>query len=551
MTEAVNTDIIRMLFETCDTYPDNVALRFKKTSITYGELKINVSAVATNLRTQGLVEGDRVLFSIRPNLEGITLALGIVAAGGSCVFADLGTSEELFEARIKLVEPKFAATEGLLYALSHGVLRKLAANRGLNMPDYAQLNVQHFYSGKILGKIGAPKNAKSLRVLTTPTTTVYTPPVNPYGESMVVFTSGTTGNPKSVRHSRQDIGAGVHEMIKASEITSTSKLYSDHFMFGIAGLIAGSEWEIPDVNASEKTEQFINGMMELQATHTFLIPLDLVRVVEHVERTKNDVYPIVLPDLQVVASGAAPVLPSLIKKTLHALPNIKLLAVYGMTEILPVAMVDAKEKLEYSEQGDYLGRISEHVKIKIVDDEIFVSGAGLMLGYLGSDNIGGATQGWHPTGDLGRLNTDGTLTFLGRKKDMLIRGNTNIYPSLYEPSMSRVDGVKECAVIGVPDMYGDDVVVLVIAVTNEHSESDNVKDISHIIDNRKMLNMLRKPVKEIFSHDSLPDVVVLVNKMPLGGRSHKLDRMFLREVFLPKTHAVRHFLDTKYVNVNN
>lgn len=541
-----DTDIIQLLFTTAHQHPSSTALVYKGESITYSDLVTRVQGIAVNLRAQGLEEGDRVLFSIRPNIDGIVLALGIVAAGGSCVFADLGTSSELFATRIALAQPKYAATEGFLYALSRGPLKRIALSRGLNMPHYHTMeNVQHFYTGGLLGKLAAPQGAKNIDVLLAPTDVSYIAPQNKFGEAMIAFTSGTTGNPKSVRHSRQDLGAGVFAMITASEITPQSILYSDHFMFGIAGLIAGAKWVIPTVSASQHTQAYIDDLIAERATHSFLIPLDLVRVTERII-DKN----IQVPTLELIASGAAPVLPSLISKTYHALPNTKLLAVYGMTEILPIAMVDARDKLSYPHAGDLLGKICSHVTVKIIDDEIVVSGTGLMLGYLDSPEIGGDAHGEHFTGDLGTIDDNGNLVFLGRKKDMLIRGNTNIYPSLYEPTLSKLDDVKDCAVIGVPDIYGDDIVVLVIepAYSNVDilNEAD-IQDISFTPQGKKLIKSLQKQVETIFSYDSIPDVIVLVNEMPLAGKSHKLDRTYLRSVFLPTTQAVKSFDDNKYM----
>jgi long-chain acyl-CoA synthetase len=541
-----DTDIIKLLFATAEKNPSLTALVNKGSSITYAELATRVKGIAINLRKQGLVEGDRVLFSIRPNIDGIVLALGIVAAGGSCVFVDLGTSSDLFSARINLAQPKYAATEGFLYALSRGPLKKMAISRGLNMPDYSTMkNVQHFYTGGTLGKFAAPTGATNIKVLLQPTHEQYVAPINTFGEAMIAFTSGTTGNPKSVRHSRQDLGAGVFAMIAASEITTESILYSDHFMFGIAGLIAGAKWIIPSVSASQQTQAYIDNLIASTATHSFLIPLDLVRVTEKVIESN-----IKIPSLQLIASGAAPVLPSLIAKTYKALPNTKLLAVYGMTEILPVAMTDARNKIDYPYDGDLLGKICEHVTVKIIDDEIVVSGPGLMLGYLESPEIGGNAHGEHFTGDLGKIDEQGNLVFLGRKKDMLIRGNTNIYPSLYEPAISKLPEVKDCAIIGVPDIYGDDIVVLVVEPTYsaiDIVDEASTKDISDKLRGQNLIKSLRKEVQNICSYDSIPDVIVIVNEMPLSGKSHKLDREYLRSVFLPQVRSVKSFDDAKYM----
>ncbi len=83
--------------------------------------------------------GDRVLFSVRPGLDAVVLALGIVAAGGVVVFADPGAGSSLFRARTALAEPRWVAAESLLYAASTPLLRPLARRRGIDLPDYRRI----------------------------------------------------------------------------------------------------------------------------------------------------------------------------------------------------------------------------------------------------------------------------------------------------------------------------------------------------------------------------------------------------------------------------
>lgn len=538
MNQNNDTDIIRLLLATCDKLPDNVALRYKNEAVTYRELKTRIMNVATNLRGQGLQENDRVLFSMRPNTDGLMFALGIVAAGGSCVFADLGTPDELFASRIRLAEPKFAATEGILYWMSRYGLKKVAAQKGLNTPDYHSMNVKHFYSGSKLSQLASPRNAQHVSTLFKKPAKDYVEPLQDT-EAVIVFTSGTTGEPKSVRHSRSTLGAGVHALISKAGLTPASVVYSTHFMFGIAALIAGSSWVIPEFSAVKESPEFVKGLQDSEASHTFLVPLEVANVINHVEQTKA-----YLPQLKRVVCGAAPVLPSLIRKVFYVLPKVKILAVYGMTECLPVATVEALDKLFYEEEGDLLGDVCDHLTVDIVDDEIVVSGPGLMLGYLGQKE----PTTHHKTGDLGSYDEDGRLVFLGRKKDMLIRGNMNIYPSLYEPAITAIAEVDNCALVGVPDMYGDDVVVLVVAKAGHHTSSETVDITSK---EKNLVATLKSRVPTLTGLDSVPDVYVVVTSLPVSPTSHKVDRVKLRESFLPQQENVKRFLDNKYMNKNS
>jgi acyl-CoA synthetase (AMP-forming)/AMP-acid ligase II len=193
-----------------------------------------------------------------------------------------------------------------------------------------------------------------------------------------------------------------------------------------------------------------------------------------------------------------------------ATPSAKVLSVYAMTEILPVAIASAQEKLAHTHSGaggDLLGTPLVEARIVPDDGELHLSGPNLCRGYLGEDPM---TE--LPTGDLASFDADGRLVLTGRKKDMLIRGKFNLYPGLYEPAIAAVDGVTEAAIVGVPDPEtGDEEVVLAYV-----GDTDPER--------------LRRHLPMLIDHDALPDRIVVLPELPRSGRARKLDRERLREL---------------------
>jgi acyl-CoA synthetase (AMP-forming)/AMP-acid ligase II len=180
-----------------------------------------------------------------------------------------------------------------------------------------------------------------------------------------------------------------------------------------------------------------------------------------------------------------------------------------MTEILPVAIASAQEKLAHTHSGaggDLLG--APLVNARIASDcELFLSGPNLCRGYLGDDPL---TE--LPTGDLARFDAEGRLVLTGRKKDMLIRGTFNLYPGLYEPAIEAVEGVTEAAIVGVPaSETGDEEVVLAFV-----GDADPER--------------LQRRLPTLIDHDALPDRIVVLPELPRTGRARKLDRERLREL---------------------
>jgi acyl-CoA synthetase (AMP-forming)/AMP-acid ligase II len=155
------TDILAALLDACERTPDAPAMTLGRRTLSFGRLRERVLGTAAALADRGLVPGDRVLFSVRPGIEGICLALGVIAAGGTIVFADPGAGEAMFRARAGLAAPKWVAAESVLYAASSGPFRGIARRRGLELPDYSTVvpDARHLYSGPWLP--GVPRRGTS------------------------------------------------------------------------------------------------------------------------------------------------------------------------------------------------------------------------------------------------------------------------------------------------------------------------------------------------------------------------------------------------------
>ncbi|MCI2421761.1 acyl--CoA ligase [Saccharopolyspora sp. K220] len=471
-------------------------------TLTYADLLRQVAATADRLRGKGFRSGDRMLFSVRPGPAAVVLALGTVAAGGTVVFIDPGSGPELFASRLDLTRPAWAAAESLLYAASApGPGRALARRRGVLLPDYSALPVRHVRSGPWLP--GAPLRAVSAKALAKPT--ARSSPDWPAAEdqdAVVVFTAGTTSDPKAVVHTRGSLGAALEVLASRCSLAPGARVHTDQFLLGLPSLVAGAHWTMPRYGFSPTADLSSVASGLSTATHTFLVPADLATLLDAAER--GDVaWP---HSLRQVLLGAAPVLPPLLRRAQAALPGVEFLAVYGMTEILPIAVTSAADKLSYQGEGDLVGEPLPGVRARVAEDgELVVSGPNMCRGYLGQPPL---TE--HATGDLARIE-DGGIVLIGRKKDMILRGKTNVYPGLYEPSIAALPGVEAAAMVGVPDEIGDERIVLALVGTRPG-----------------LAESVRAALPQLIDAAALPDEVVVVEGLPVSGRTRKLDRNALR-----------------------
>jgi acyl-CoA synthetase (AMP-forming)/AMP-acid ligase II len=292
-----------------------------------------------------------------------------------------------------------------------------------------------------------------------------------------VHTQGTLAASRELLNTRVGWGPG--------DVVHTGQL-----MVALPALAAGATWSSP-------------GRGERPVTHLFGTPADVARLL--------DAGP--LPGtLRCVMLGAAPVPPAILRRLRAAAPEAEVLSIYGTTEALPIAVASGDEKLARAADGDLLGEPLPGVSVRIAaDGEIHVRSPHL-AGYLDGP------QDELATGDLGRLDPDGRLFLLGRKKDMLIRGSFNLYPGLYEPAIAARPGVLDCAYVGVPDPEtADEQVVLAVVAADGQDPDVLVKQLAH-------------DLPTVVDVAACPDRIVPVATIPRRGRTDKPDRDALRRL---------------------
>ncbi|WP_010203540.1 class I adenylate-forming enzyme family protein [Salinibacterium sp. PAMC 21357] len=509
-------DILAALLSACDRTPDAPAMTLGRRTLSYRDLRDRILGVARSLTDEGFVPGDRVLFSVRPGLDGICLALGVIAAGGTIVFADPGAGETMFRARAGLAAPKWVAAEALLYAASAGPLSRIARSRGLQLPDYASVvpDARHIFAGPWLP--GVPRGAISTRRLLRTRTEAAnaSTPADSHShshsqlagdaaaEALVIFTSGTTGNPKAVVHSRRSLGAGLDGFARRVGFIAGERLLTDQLMVGIPALISGAHWELPPAGADPGAKPRAYLRLLPRADVLFAVPAALDSILRMLETR-----PAQTPNLRALLVGGAPVLRPLLNRARAQLPGTSISAIYGMTEVLPVAIADADEKLAWTEPGDFVGELMGSVTVRIDAGELIVSGPGIALAYLGQPPLTELR-----TGDLARVEGN-RLILSGRSKDMFIRGTTNVYPGLYEPVIASIPGVEQAAMVGVPDEVGDDAIVLAIVPGPGFDEE-----------------ALRRALPGLIDAAVLPDHIHVLEALPTSGRNSKLNRAALTKI---------------------
>ncbi len=216
-----------------------------------------------------------------------------------------------------------------------------------------------------------------------------------------------------------------------------------------------------------------------------------------------------LSELRFVASGAAPLAVGAIEEFIRRVPGVQIREGYGLTETSALVSTNPPGRCKHGTVGPPV----PGTQVRIVDGEVCVRSELVMVGYWKAPeaSVEAVRDGWLHTGDMGRLDDEGYLTIVDRKKDLIIRGGFNVFPRDVEDALLEHPAVATACVLGRPDsVYGEEVVAFVtLAARVEEEELVNF--------GRERLGGYKYP-REIHVLDALP-------LTPVG----KADRKALRE----------------------
>jgi acyl-CoA synthetase (AMP-forming)/AMP-acid ligase II len=476
-------------------------------AISYADFVAAIEAVAIHLVERGFAKGDRAVLLLRPSIDLMIVALAIVRAGGVLVIADPAMGKTVFEERIRMAEAKWLFAESIFLLLEKlSFLRPFLKRRGLEIPELQSIAIREIVNVGAIPFLGKHSLETMKRKVSRPIVEISR---DERDDITIVFTSGTTGNPKGVVHTLASMLATIGRIHEYLSMSDRDVIYDTGILLLLPALMRGAATVLGVGKFSP--EKTLEAYRHYGVTKTIDVPAHLQQIVKYLEAVGQKL-PETLEDYML---GAAPVLPDFLRKLpAFASPKTRFLSVYGMTELLPAAFVTIDEKLcSDTAMGDLIGHPMRGIAARLAEDgELLLSGDGLFDRYLGDSPLKE-----HPTGDLARMDEDGRLYLLGRKKDMIIRGHYNIYPPLYEATISQIQGVEAAAMVGVYNAEkADEDVILFI-----ESQETN-------------LEALKKRIQaELLSGEHSIDVYaqpdfIFFQKLPYSGRSLKLDKKALR-----------------------
>ncbi len=442
----------RMLFHS-DEHP---------AAATLAEMHAKSLALAGALRALGLGPGDVVAIQVPNWLEGAlifqaAMILGVVTLPIIHIYgpAEVGFILRQSGARAFVCPERWRQIDYLarLERLDRGALPRL----------------EHVI---VIGE-RAPAGALTWNALSQRASADFAPPrVAPDDVCMLVYTSGTTADPKGVQHTHNTLLAEVRGIRRhledASPGTSLAAFPAGH-LAGVLGLarlyVHGSSTVLMDAWNADQAAELVERHRIASTSGT---PFFLSGLLDAAERAGRE-----LGSLSGYMIGAASVPPALVERAEKA--RVRTYRAYGSSEHPTLTSGSPDEPLEKRASTD--GRLTDDNELRILDDhgndlpigeagEIVSRGPELFVGYRDErlDLDAFLPGGWFRTGDVGALDADGFLTITDRKKDIIIRGGENISSKEVEDVLARHAAVQEAAVVAAPDArYGERVCAFVIA----------------------------------------------------------------------------------------
>ncbi len=450
------------------SHPDDIAFFYKDQPLTYGQLNTKVLQCAQGLTDLGVKKGHTFGLLLRncPEFVIFSLALGKIGAVTVPInFLEKPDRVALIlndaNAMGVLTSKEFSATilaaAKTIKSLKHIFLREGSLAKTKLFDDLLKKGV-----------LKKPVSVKDTDLMT------------------LLYTSGTTGLPKGVMLSHKNFLANVDQCLGAIALKQSDKFLCLLPMFHSFSwttcvlLPLKLRCVIVIIESLLPFDPILKSIWKYKITLFVAVPQIFSALATKIHGPKAILLRFLNP-VRLAISGAAPLPPGVLS-SFEKNVGVPLLEGYGLTEAAPVVSFNPQKKRKTGTVGVALPGVTMEIRddegkktIEGEVGEIWVKGDNVMLGYYKKPKETAESltkEGWLKTGDLGRLDEEGYLSIVDRKKDLIIVKGLNVYPQEIENVISKVPNVKEVAVIGKMNPIDGEELIRAFVVPLEGKEID-------------------------------------------------------------------------------
>lgn len=468
------------LYQAALKWPQKEAIFDEGASLSFGNLYQNAIQISKWLNLEGEA-GQRVMIALPSGVTSALLYFGVLLAGRVAVPVDPMLRPDQLESMRREIDPQWVFGPSDL---------KSIWNDQKFLPVDSYQDLRQWKSRGEWEKDLTPSKDESSRLIN------------------IVYTSGTTGQPKGVMLTAANLEAVIRGIQKALPIHTENRIFTPlpfSHTYGLSQIWlmakeGASLGIIPDITRMALIKKFL---LERHMDVIAGVPYHFACLTRRVDKEKYDKIK------WVTVAGEAPS-KELIEKMKAAFPKAKIYVMYGTTEASTRLTTLPSEDLEKKEGS--IGIPIEGVELKIIDEngkelgpyqegELIARGPNITPGYWKNEELTRRTiiDGWLRTGDIVKKDEDGYYYHIGRKDFIFKSGGEKIVPTAIEKVLKEIEGVKDAAVIGIEDLYRGNRVC--VALVKENGTSVTPEEILSHCKNR--LNPLWIP-NEIIFVESLP-----------------------------------------------
>ena len=439
----------------CGDYPGRLAIVGNGGSCTYEDMRRGIPGLAGKLREMGVGKGSRVALWGYNSANWLIAFFAVVRAGGTAVLVNYSMNTADAAELLKMTET------GFLLCGDNGetkknpdAMRELASLAGIPEGHYMDIRPEALDLSRSFRD--APETPDARDESEADETAV------------IIFTSGTTSQPKAVQISQKALtfdadafNGNTGEYAGRSVCVAVPLFHILGLLMSYAYLCRGATVCLP---ANYKPDTLVREIDAYRISDMAAVGAVYLGLAEAEGFEKN-----VVPNLHLCMIAGGMSTPVQMMRLELQYANATFINMYGQSEAAPLTMVRPSDLVEQRAQS--VGQAIDGLEVRISDGkggflpqgeigEVVARGSNLMNGYdrLPKDKQPIDEDGWLHTGDLGLLDENGYLYLAGRIKDVIIRGGENISPSEIENALNQMENIREAKVMGAPHpIYGESV----------------------------------------------------------------------------------------------
>ena len=472
----------------------------EKKQLSFNDLDISAKSIANHLIKSGLKKGDKVSVILENSSVCVKIYFGCLYAG--MVIVPINPS--LNKQEIQHI---------ILHSLSKCVIINHDTNQKIDNKKMNKkgISILDFNESKD-SQVNLKCNEDNLEIIQD---------FIPFDDTVedddlcIVYSAGTTGDPKAVVHSIKDLVMNAQEFGKLFAIDNKNIFYNMLSLTYLGGFynllilpyVLNSSVVLTQAFDPKLSLNFWEPIIRNNVNTLWLVP-SIMSILLEMDRS-DDGKKYCKKNIKLALVGTAP-LPIQLRRDFEKQYDIKICENYGLSETLFIS----SETQQHNKYGS-VGKLLPGVEIKIVDrnrtllptdqeGEILVKTPYLIREYhdiTEESRQKFSNKIWFATGDLGKLDHDGFLYITGRKKDLIIRGGINISPASIENAIHTHENVLECAVVGIPHKIQGEEIVAVVRL-------DKTGNFSAIKD--ELIELCKNDLSAI----ELPSRIVMLSEFP-------------------------------------